>query len=168
MFIKEKYIIRHKILGTLRLQAIPYDQTSELSVYDLQVTMKELSKTSKIPEFKIIEQIDYLLLLKEVECQWIDNEARYLLETKGQVAFYDNKYLDEGKRFRFEWFKERITLTSIIIAILISSITFISNLIDTHKNTKGIEDINTRIKSIENHLKTQNSLAQKVRNLNCY
>ena len=101
MFIKEKYNIRHKILEGLRQQTIPYDRTEEFSIYDKQVMLKEQAKASNLSEFKILQQIDYLIALKEIDIAWIENEARYLLQTKGQIAFYDNKYIDEGKREHF-------------------------------------------------------------------
>lgn len=148
MFIKEKYNIRHKILEGLRQQTIPYDRTEEFSIYDMQVTLKELAKASNLSEFKILQQIDYLIALKEIDIAWIENEARYLLQTKGQIALYDNKYIDEGKREHFNRLKEVITLISIIVAMVITLFTFISNYLDTRKNTKGIEEIKTELKQL--------------------
>jgi hypothetical protein len=148
MIIKEKYKIRHKILEGLRQQTIPYDSTEDINFSDIQVTLKTLANASNISEFKILQQIDYLSILKEIEIVWIENEARYLLLTKGQIALYDNKYIDEGKREHFGRLKDVIQLIAIIVGTVITLFTFISNYIDTRKNTKGIEEIKTELEQL--------------------
>jgi hypothetical protein len=46
MFINRKYIIRHAILKDLRAQAEPYDNTANLKMYDLEMSIGDLAKAA--------------------------------------------------------------------------------------------------------------------------
>ncbi|WP_316738528.1 hypothetical protein [Pedobacter aquatilis] len=148
MLIDRKFKSRHKILQTLRAQAIPYDHLENFNLYDMQLSINELSRLAKLSKARILEQIDYLNSVREIDIQWIDNEAYYHITPSGTIALYDDKYIEMGKNKRFSKFKETITLVSAIIVTSIALFTFIDNYLSTKKNNKAIEDIQRQVQDL--------------------
>jgi hypothetical protein len=74
--------------------------------------------------------VDYFIALNEIQVQWKDNDAKYLITVSGTIALYDNRYLDFGKQDRFSKFKEIIGMISAIIITAIALFTFIQNYIE--------------------------------------
>ena len=145
MLIDSKFKVRNKILKVLREQTIPYDNTEFVNLYDMQLTILELSMHSKLASSKIIEQVDYLYSVKEIEITWINDEARYHITPQGTIALYDNKYIEMGKAKRFSTIKETVTLCSAVIITCIALFSFLQNYMTTKENNESIKEIKKQL-----------------------
>ncbi len=70
LFIKKKYLVRHKILKTLQNQLAEF-YTDHVDVPDSMITLAEITKQSKLSEKEIIANIDYLNQREHIYIEWI-------------------------------------------------------------------------------------------------
>ncbi|NCT93124.1 MAG: hypothetical protein GXC72_01765 [Chitinophagaceae bacterium] len=148
MFIKEKYRIRHNLLGLF------YDKYFEgnspnADVYDTSLTFSQLEEISGLSTEKLIKTIDYLKEAEELYVEEMDYIDLYLITLKGRAAYHDEKYLYNGKKAFLNDTYDVIKTLSAIVLLVIAIITFIQNSIDIKKNKKEIESLKIEINQIK-------------------
>lgn len=122
--IKEKYLIRHKILKALYHE---YKNSGpEDYAEDIAINSTKISDLSSLSNEQIYSQTDYLLLIGEIKMIEIELSDFSHITIKGRIAYFDKKYLAEGRAYIFKTFREWITLVGTIVAIAISVFGFIS------------------------------------------
>lgn len=154
MLIKRKYLVRHKILETLQERLSQFDGQEHLSIEKIELTLQELSSASHFSEKQILEQIDFLNEIQELDCNWRQGVQYFLVLKKGTIAYFDRKYLYEGRKEFWNDTYDIIKTVSAVMLLVIAVITFVMNLIDTRRNKKDIDNLKIEFK----HLKdtTQN------------
>lgn len=143
MIIKKKYTIRHKILKGLQEDLLLHDPHGYME--EEAATSTQLAKLSGLTNGEIYSQIDFLISIEEIGRIEIDFSDKFYITTKGTIAYYNKKYIEQGRVESFSWFKEWAALISVIIAILVS-ITSILTYLETKKNSDSIEVLNKHLK----------------------
>jgi hypothetical protein len=149
MFIKRKYLVRHKILETLQERLSQFDGQEHLNIEKVELTLQELSRASDLIEKEILEQIDFLNEIQELDCNWRQGVQNFLVLKKGTIAYFDRKYLYEGRKEFWNDTYDIIKTVSAVMLLVIAVITFVMNLIDTRQNKKDINNLKTELKQLK-------------------
>jgi hypothetical protein len=141
MLIKRKYLVRHKILETLQERLSQFDGQEDLNIEEIELTLQELSHASHVSEKEILEQTDFLNEIEEIDCYWKQRVQYFLILKKGTIAYFERKYLNEGRKEFWNDTYDIIKTVSAVMLLVIAVFTFFMNLIDIRKNNKDIEKI---------------------------
>ena len=154
---KKKYIIRHKVLGVLqRHQDHIYSLTKpmeQLVDFELALDVKQISAQTKYSEAEIIAEVEILMDRKQLSLVVEEFENYYMINKVGSVAFYDKYYLEVGKKTLITVIKDYITIITAIGLFFIAVYSFISNVVQTQANTKNLDNIKSKLDTIERKLK---------------
>lgn len=170
-----KHKLRHKILTVLSKKSTLKEKT--------HLSLEELSKTLKVNERKISEQIYYLDNKKEVI---FDNDKLVVSITKmGEVAYSDSTYIEELKIKRSSSFKRKIGYPAAIVGLLLGTVTLTTrfgctpspenqtnfedkqnqNASDTNKTITLVDTINPLIKNLDPQTKRPIEKMPKIANV---
>lgn len=149
MYIKRKFINRHKILGALQTRMNESYRPDILDSAEIELSWGELRDASGLTESEILEQIDFLLTSEEICNNEVNFSSSYLILQKGTTSFYDKKYLNIGKKEFKDDLYDILKLFSGFILLAIALITFARNIMITEKNSKEIENLKNEIKILK-------------------
>ncbi|MBN8697155.1 MAG: hypothetical protein J0L87_11560 [Bacteroidetes bacterium] len=154
---KKKYKIRHKILEVLQKhQDYVYSLTKppeQLYQFELALDVEQISSLTKYSEIEVVSEIEILLDRNQISQVVEEFKDYYFINKVGSVVYYDKYYLEEGKKNLISIVKDYITIITAIGLFLIAVYTFISNIIQTHTNTKDLDAIKSKLNTIEKKLK---------------
>lgn len=151
MYIKQKYLIRHKILEALQNKLSEFDHKKNINANQIELSIEDISHWTKIPISKIRENIEYLYEKNEIYLHWIKGNILLKIIRNGTISYFDKKHIQEGKKVFWSNIYERFKTISTIILVIIALVTFLFNIIDTRKNKNEIEKIKQEINQIKNN-----------------
>jgi hypothetical protein len=141
MFIKTKYINRHKILGTLYNKYSQDYSPNIIDIKEISLTFGELVTHSKLAEYQVQEQIDFLCDANEISSNEENFTDYYSIPRKGIISYKDEKYLYTGRKEFWNDTYDIVKTISTIILLIIGLATFVLNLIETKQNKNEINNI---------------------------
>lgn len=145
LFIKRKFVIRHKILQALQICYNQRYRPDSVDSREFELSWPQLKEATGLNDEDILEQIDVLLTNDEVYNNEEDFNSSYLILQKGTIAFYDKKYLNLGiKEFKDDLY-DIVKLVSAVVLLVIAVISFVRNIINTEKNSRDIEELKREI-----------------------
>lgn len=149
MFIKQKYIIRHKILEVLQNKMPSFDE-KEIKREQIELSLEEISKILGFSIENIYKNIDHLSEAEEINFFWINNnKLKCAIARKGTLSVYDRKYINEGRKEFWNNTFDVIKNVSTILILIIAIVTFIINTCATTQNSKDIKIIKTEINNFK-------------------
>ncbi|PXY45250.1 hypothetical protein [Flavobacterium hydrophilum] len=150
---ENKFKIRHAILKSLHEKRSEGTSPNTIHVSEIARTWLELVETVDFSENKIVEQIKYLENQKDIYTQEEDYYIFYYAITDiGIASFYDQKYLDEGKKRSREKYHDIIRNWSVTILLILAILTFTINAYVTIKRNSEIENLESKLKIISNQI----------------
>lgn len=145
MFVKRKYIDRHRILQVLQEnqdQNLEYDE-NQTNFEPL--SFSELVRKSGLSETQVYAQVDLLAKEDEISIDPLGAKMYYMVIRNGTIAYFDGKYLNQGKKELRDEVYDKLKIISTIVLLSIAIISFIVNIIETRKNKKEIETLKREI-----------------------
>jgi hypothetical protein len=145
----KKYRIRHKILGTLQEKLSRFDMIAEVDPALIELTLSDLANIAKRPEKEILNQVDYLLLQKEVGITRIETGIKVLILESGSAAYFDSKYPDEGRKVFWNNLFEVTKTISNIILLIFAIITFITGILRSQQTAEDIRQLQQQVENLK-------------------
>ncbi len=150
---ENKFKIRHAILKSLHEKRSEGTSPGNIDVSEIARIWSDLIETVDSSENKIAEQIQCLENQKEIYKQEEEYYIFYYAITDiGTASFYDQKYLDEGKKRSREKYHEIIRNWSVTILLILAILTFTINAYVTIKRNSEIENLENKLKIISNQI----------------
>ena len=135
---KEKYIIRNKILEYLFVEAskeeFPQDPQKLISTI-------EVSKSRKIPILKVDLYHELLHERKEIECYTDGPTHEMKITIKGRQSYLDKTYIVAGRKEFWDRIYDPLKIIIPILAIAISLIALILNYNSSKEQKKSQKEI---------------------------
>jgi hypothetical protein len=159
----KKYRNRHLILKTLQDRRQEGEGPNRLDISEVALTFSELVEKCRLTESELVEQIHYLKNTDEVIEEEIINDFYYFISQAGTAAYYDNKYLNKGKKELLENTYDVLKNLSTIILLLIAIITFTGNWISSKDNKSEIDTLKFELKQIKDSIRINKTQEQRSR-----
>lgn len=148
-----KFKIRHAILKSLHEKRLEGISPDTIHVSEIARTWSDLVETVDFSENKIVEQIHYLENQKDIYTQEEEYYiCYYAITVIGIASFYDQKYLDEGKKRSREKYHDIIRNWSVTILLILAILTFTINAYVTITRNSEIENLESKLKIISNQI----------------
>jgi len=166
MFIRKKYINRHKILKALQLSYNNNYRPDDFDTSAIELSWTELTGATGLGEEEVLAQIDVLLINDEIFNNEINFNSSYLILQRGTTAYYDEKYLTIGKKEFKENLYDKLKLISGAVLLIIAVLTFAKNFIVTERNSEEIEVLKGEIQDLKSqihrHVKENKKVKSKM------
>lgn len=150
---KKKYITRHKILKALQnycdkvtAKGKPEDT---LSFEDIALNVKQISEATNLDQCLILPELEVLEDRKQIHFGDDPINISYFITKLGSVAFYDETYLEDGKKSLITIVKDCLSIITTIGLFIIALYTFFNNIIKTDSNSSEIKLLKEKVEQIE-------------------
>lgn len=150
----KKYKVRHALLGALQARLSKFDYVSHLSqaqVEQIEMTLEALSGVTGYPKTDLLNQADYLLLLKEVNISRERSDIRLLILAPGSVAYFDSKYLQEGRKAFWNNLFDIAKTISTIVLLIFAVITFITGILRSQHTEEDIRQLKQEVENLKHN-----------------
>jgi hypothetical protein len=148
MFVlRKKYLIRHKILETLKQYSDKFPE--ECHEQDICMAVSQIKQQLPYEQKQIENELDYLCYNQDVDSTKFEGSMCFYISFKGTSAYADRKYITEARKAFINNLKEIIVITSTIILMLIALINFIINIKETKQNKSDIEQLKIKVDSLK-------------------
>lgn len=146
---QKKYRIRHAILGALQAKLSKFDLVAEVDEEEIQLTLNELTSITRYPQKEVLNQVDYLLMQKEVHISRIESGIKVLILELGSAAYFDSKYPQEGRKVFWNSLFDVAKTISTIVLLIFAVITFITGLLRSQRTEDDIRKLKEEVEVLK-------------------